>query len=122
MTVLSRAFWGIVMIAAAVLHRLSYPRGEPASLISKLAPGTSKGTAMGVYNTSQSLGFLSVAWRVGFLSHYAGQWSVFRIRRRNQRVWLVLAASMKNAPAVRTRMFHIEAGCPPKRHANCRAA
>lgn len=108
MTALIQSFWGIVMMLLLFFIAFNILEASLPSLISKLAPARSKGTAMGVYNTSQSLGLFAGGVAGGFLSHYAGQWSVFAFGGAISALWLVLAASMKTPPAVRTRMFHIE--------------
>ena len=61
-------FWGIV--AALILYFVAFNILEASlpSLISKLAPTTAKGTAMGVYNTSQSLGLFFGGAMGGWLS------------------------------------------------------
>jgi predicted MFS family arabinose efflux permease len=77
------------------------------SLISKLAPATSKGTAMGVYNTSQSLGIFVGGMAGGWLAQHHGFGSVFILCAALMGIWLLLALGMRPPPAVRTRMFHI---------------
>jgi MFS family permease len=108
MTALIQSFWGIVAMLLLFFIAFNILEASLPSLISRLAPARSKGTAMGVYNTSQSLGLFAGGVAGGLLSHYAGQWSVFAFGGAISALWLVLAASMKTPPAVRTRMFHIE--------------
>jgi predicted MFS family arabinose efflux permease len=108
MTALIQSFWGIVMMLLLFFIAFNILEASLPSLISKIAPARSKGTAMGVYNTSQSLGLFVGGVTGGFLSHYAGQWAVFAFGAVLSALWLGLAASMKTPPAVRTRMFHIE--------------
>ncbi len=107
MTVLIQSFWGIVMMLLLFFIAFNILEATLPSLISKVAPARSKGTAMGVYNTAQSLGLFVGGVAGGFLSHYAGRWSVFAFGGAISTLWLVLAVSMKTPPAVRTRMFHI---------------
>jgi len=100
-------FWGIV--AALILYFVAFNILEASlpSLISKLAPTTAKGTAMGVYNTSQSLGLFFGGAMGGWLSQHYGFSAVFMFSSGLMLAWLVAAAGMRTPPAVKTRMFHV---------------
>lgn len=100
-------FWGI--IAALTLYFVAFNILEATlpSLISKLAPATAKGTAMGVYNTSQSLGLFFGGATGGWLSQHYGFPAVFMFSSGLMLAWLVTAAGMRTPPAVKTRMFHV---------------
>ena len=100
-------FWGIV--AALILYFVAFNILEASlpSLISKLAPTTAKGTAMGVYNTSQSLGLFFGGVTGGWLSQHYGFSAVFMFSSGLMLAWLVVAAGMRTPPAVKTRMFHV---------------
>ena len=78
------------------------------SLISKLAPTSAKGTAMGVYNTSQSMGIFVGGVAGGWLAQHHGFGSVFLLCAVLMGGWLVLALGMQPPPAVRTRMYRVE--------------
>jgi hypothetical protein len=93
-------FWGIISVLTVYFVAFNTLEATLPSLISKLAPVGAKGTAMGVYNTAQSLGFA-----VG--SHTMGFSAVFVFGAVLIGIWLFLAAGMKTPPAVKTRMFHI---------------
>ena len=108
MTVLIRDFWGIVAMLLLFFVAFNILEASLPSLISKIAPARAKGTAMGVYNTSQALGLFAGGVAGGFLSHYAGQWAVFAFGGAMSSLWLIMAASMKTPPPVRTKMYHIE--------------
>ena len=100
-------FWGIV--AALTLYFVAFNVLEATlpSLISKLAPATAKGTAMGVYNTSQSLGLFFGGAMGGVLSQHFGFSAVFMFSSGLILAWLIAAVGMRTPPAVKTRMFHI---------------
>jgi predicted MFS family arabinose efflux permease len=71
------------------------------SLISRLAPGEAKGTALGVYNTTQSIGlFLGGVVGGGLLQHF-GAGAVQAFCAAIGIVWLLLAATM-TPPARKT--------------------
>jgi len=108
MTVLIRDFWGIVMMLLLFFIAFNILEASLPSLISKIAPARAKGTAMGVYNTSQALGLFTGGVAGGVLSNYVGQWAVFAFGAAMSALWLSLAISMKTPPAVRTKMYHLE--------------
>ncbi|MGO9446131.1 MAG: MFS transporter [Thiobacillaceae bacterium] len=91
------------------------------SLISKLAPASAKGTAMGVYNTSQSLGLFVGGVAGGWLAQHQGFGSVFVLCAALMGAWLVLALGMRPPPAVKTRMFRVE-GLTPSQAQELRAS
>ncbi len=65
------------------------------SLVSKLAPGTRKGAAAGVYNTTQSVGLALGGVIGGWLLKSAGQNAVFFACSGLVLAWLIIAANMK---------------------------
>ena len=79
------------------------------SLISKIAPANAKGTAIGVYSSIQFLGAAVGAAVGGWLSQHVGGNAVFAFCGVLMLCWLVLAITMKAPPAVRTKMYPIEA-------------
>ncbi len=107
MAVSMQHFWGIV--AALTLYFVAFNVLEATlpSLISKLAPASAKGTAMGVYNTSQSLGLFFGGVMGGLLSQHFGFSAVFMFSSGLILAWLIAAAGMRTPPAVKTRMFHV---------------
>jgi MFS family permease len=68
------------------------------SLVSRLAPTASRGAAMGVYNTLQSLGFFAGGMMGGQLVKSYGTQGLFLMCAALMLVWLVVAWPMK-APA-----------------------
>lgn len=77
------------------------------SLVSKIAPAGSKGTAIGVYNGFQFLGLFLGGTAGGLLAQHVGQWAVFIFAAVLAAVWLLLALTMAPPPQVKTRMFHV---------------
>jgi len=68
------------------------------SLVSRIAPPGSKGTALGVYNTLQALGLFCGGALGGWLTQHVGGASVFVLGSALCVVWLIIAANMKNLP------------------------
>jgi MFS family permease len=77
------------------------------SLVSKIAPAKAKGTAIGVYNMSQSFG-LAVGPAVGgWLYAHSGSVGVFAFSGVLMLAWLAIASTMQPPLPVKTAMFHI---------------
>lgn len=70
------------------------------SLVSKIAPAGSKGTAMGVYSTSQFLGAALGGILGGWLLQHYGQTSVFYACALLGLCWFAAAATMREPPYV----------------------
>lgn len=68
------------------------------SLISRIAPPHAKGAALGVYNTTQSLGLFLGGVLGGSLAKYAGQDAVWLASAALGVVWLMLGVTMKMPP------------------------
>ncbi|MDQ7975627.1 MFS transporter [Paraburkholderia sp. SARCC-3016] len=68
------------------------------SLVSKLAPGTRKGAAVGVYNTTQSVGLALGGVVGGWLLKIDGSSAVFYTCSGLVFCWLIIAANMKQPP------------------------
>lgn len=68
------------------------------SLVSRIAPASAKGAALGVYNTLQALGLFCGGALGGWLQQHAGPSPVFILGAGLTLVWLIIASSMKNPP------------------------
>jgi len=101
-------FWGIILSLSAYFIAFNVLEATLPSIISKLAPAASKGTAIGVYNTTQSLGVFVGGTMGGYLSHYHGFASVFVFCSVLMALWLMFALSMKAPPAVKSKMYHLQ--------------
>jgi len=103
-----QSFWGVV--ASLTLYFIAFNILEASlpSIISKLAPSAAKGTAIGVYNTSQSLGVFLGGAVGGWLSHVYGYSAVFAFCSVLMALWLLFALGMRAPPAIKGRMFHVD--------------
>lgn len=77
------------------------------SLISKIAPSGSKGTAMGIYSSSQFLGIFIGGSLGGFLFGHHQVSVVFLLCAVFGLVWLLAAGSMEKPPHLATFMLHV---------------
>lgn len=100
-------FWGIVISLVTYFIAFNLLEASLPSIISKIAPAAAKGTAIGVYNTAQSLGIFVGGAVGGYLSHYHGFSAVFVFCSILIAIWLALAISMAAPPAIRNRTFVI---------------
>ena len=100
-------FWGIVASLALYFIAFNVLEATLPSIISKIAPAASKGTAIGVYNTSQSFGVFLGGVMGGYLSHYHGFAAVFIFCSVLMGLWLIFALSMTSPPAVKSKMYHL---------------
>lgn len=109
MAVTIHHFTGVV--ASLFLFFLAFNLLEATlpSLVSKIAPAGSKGTAIGVYNSFQFFGLFLGGALGGFLAQHVGGAAVFVFAAGLCFAWLLLALSMQTPPAVRTRMYHVRA-------------
>ncbi|TWI50837.1 putative MFS family arabinose efflux permease [Pseudomonas duriflava] len=85
----------IIFFTAFNLLEASLP-----SLVSKVAPAGGKGTAMGIYSTSQFLGSAAGGILGGWLFQHGGLSIVFLGCAALCVVWLVVAATMREPPYV----------------------
>ena len=65
------------------------------SMVSRLAPAAVRGTAMGVYNTLQSLGFFAGGMAGGWLTKNYGPQGLFAVCAIGMLAWLVIAWPMR---------------------------
>lgn len=101
-------FWGIVFSLGAYFIAFNILEATLPSIISKIAPAASKGTAIGVYNTTQSLGVFVGGTAGGFLAHHYNHSAVFIFCSALMAVWLIFALSMTKPPAVKSKMYHLK--------------
>ena len=105
--VLINVFWGLVASLFVYFVAFNVLEASLPSLISKIAPPSAKGMAIGVYNTCQSLGVFFGGLLGGFLADQGGSFSVFSFCAVLMTLWVGFAFSMKAPPATKTLMFMI---------------
>ena len=91
------AFWLMLFFVAFNILEATQP-----SLISRIAPPHAKGAALGVYNTTQSVGLFLGGLIGGILAKYAGAGAVWGAGAVLSFVWLLLGLTM-SMPPPRTR-------------------
>jgi MFS family permease len=68
------------------------------SMVSRIAPASGRGAALGVYNTLQAFGLFCGGLAGGWLSQYVGISAVFLVGVALTVVWLIIAFNMQNLP------------------------
>ena len=111
-TALRQMVFGLVLFFMAFnLLEASLP-----SLVSKMAPAGIKGTAMGVYSTSQFLGAFSGGVAGGVVAHFAGFAGVFWLSLAVVLVWLGMASTMDRPRNLRSVVVDLNSGAAVDSH------
>jgi predicted MFS family arabinose efflux permease len=90
--------WSVAAILFVYFLGFNVLEASQPSLVSKLAPGTRKGAAAGVYNTTQSIGLALGGVIGGWLLKLDGPSAVFFACSALVLAWLIVAAWMKPPP------------------------
>lgn len=89
--------WLLALLLAFFLAFNILEASQP-SLVSRIAPPSAKGAALGVYNTLQALGLFCGGALGGLLVQHVGPNAVFVLSAVLTTGWLIIAANMKNLP------------------------
>ena len=101
------SIWGTAIALLVFFTAFNLLEASLPSLISKIAPVGAKGTAIGVYSSTQFLGAFVGAAAGGYLFGTHGSYALYLFCGSLLMVWLVLAATMKSPAAVRSRMYPV---------------
>ena len=96
-------FTAIVILLLGFFVAFNILEASLPSLVSRTAPVRSKGTALGVYNTTQSLGLFVGGAVGGWLMQHYGQTPVFMFGAGLIALWGVIALSMRVPQRARVR-------------------
>lgn len=112
MAVSGLAFWHVTLLHVVVLLFLFYVgfnllEASLPSLISKMAPPDSKGTAMGFYSSSQFFGAFIGGAVGGVVQGHAGVSGVFLFCAGALLIWLAVAASMRSPRYLVTHLVQV---------------
>lgn len=89
-------FWGFNLLEASL-----------PSLISKVAPADSKGTAIGIYNTFEFFGAFLGGISGGYIAQHYALSNVFLFNAALVTIWFAVAATMQPPQAVKTKTFDL---------------
>lgn len=102
------SIWGTTIALLIFFTAFNLLEASLPSLISKIAPVGAKGTAIGIYSSTQFLGAFIGAATGGYLFGSYGSDALYAFCGSLLTVWLVLAITMKAPAAVRSRMYHVQ--------------
>lgn len=108
LTVWHESLWPLVLGLALFFIGFNVLEALLPSLVSKLCPAGSKGTAMGVYATSQFLGAFIGSPLGATLGHSQGYGVLFAVLTGIALLWLLLAARMAPPPFLHSLMLNFE--------------
>jgi len=92
---LSGSIWGLGLMLLLFFVAFNLLEASLPSLVSRLAPGAIRGTAMGVYSTSQFSGAFVGGLLGGWVHAGFGETSVFLLGAGFILMWLLLASGMQ---------------------------
>lgn len=101
------SLWGVAIALLLFFTAFNVLEATLPSMISKIAPLSAKGTAMGVYSSVQFLGAFFGAAVGGALMQFVGGNAVFVFSIVLLLLWLAAASGMTAPAAVRTRLYHL---------------
>jgi len=101
---------GIALLLLAFFVAFNVLEAMLPSLMSRIAPASARGTAIGVYNTTQALGLFAGGAAGGWLMQHYGETAVFVFGLALVALWLIVAAPMRIPDRVVSRAFAIVAG------------
>ncbi len=96
------SLWGYGLILFAFFCGFNVLEASLPSFVSRMAPASAKGLALGVYNTTQSLGLFAGGALGGWLSEGWGHEAVFLFCLAALALWIVAALGMKVPESHRT--------------------
>ena len=101
------SFWGLVFALLLFFAAFNLLEATLPSLISKIAPVGAKGTAIGIYSSTQFLGAFVGSALGGYLFQHFGFYALAAMCSVFLVLWLVLAVTMKAPAAVRSKMYQV---------------
>jgi len=104
---------GIVLVLLGFFVSFNVLEAMLPSLVTRVAPMSARGTAIGVYNTTQSLGLFAGGAFGGLLMQHFGQASVFVFGMALVALWLLVAAPMRIPQPVASRAFALRSAADP---------
>jgi predicted MFS family arabinose efflux permease len=103
-------FTALVILLLGFFVAFNVLEASLPSLVSRTAPGSAKGTALGVYNTTQSLGLFVGGFAGGWLMQHQGQVPVFVFGVVLIALWGISAAGMRVPQRARKHEVETVAG------------
>lgn len=109
--------WHVAMALVVFFTAFNLLEASLPSLVAKMSPADRKGTAMGMFSTSQFLGAFVGGAMGGFTYQHWGATGVYLMCLLVIGVWLFLAITMKNPRYVSTYLLNVGKIDPAETHA-----
>ncbi|MCL4800749.1 MAG: MFS transporter [Burkholderiales bacterium] len=106
---------GLAVLLVAFFAAFNVLEAVLPSLVSRAAPAAARGAALGIYNTSQSLGLFAGGAIGGWIAQAAGAGGVHLFAAGLAAVWAIIAASMRVPPHTASRTIQIGRVDDPER-------
>lgn len=100
--------WQIVLLMVVFFTGFNILEANLPSLISRLAPPETKGTALGIYSTSQFLGAFIGGLGGGWLHAHYGAGAVFEFCAALALVWFAFALTMRAPQILSSHLVRLE--------------
>jgi MFS family permease len=104
---------GLVLLLLLFFVAFNILEAMLPSMVTRVAPAASRGTAIGVYNTTQALGLFAGGGVGGWLMQSHGENSVFVFGIALAALWLLIAIPMRVPGQVSSRTFPMHAEADP---------
>jgi MFS family permease len=101
------SLWHVAFSLTVFFTAFNLLEASLPSLVAKMSPADRKGTAMGVYSTSQFLGAFAGGWLGGFSFQHWGAPGVYLNSAILIFVWFLFAATMKSPRYVSTYLLNV---------------
>ncbi len=88
----------LIVLLFVFFYGFNVLEASQPSMVSRMAPAHARGAAMGVYNTTQSLGFFAGGVMGGWLMKHGGAQGLFAVCAGLMLLWLLVAWPMRAAP------------------------
>jgi MFS family permease len=92
---LPTGLWSLVLSVVLFFTAFNYLEATMPSILSRLAPAGVKGSAMGIYSSSQFLGAFAGGIIGGFVASIYGEQSIFLVMALMSLIWLALTFGMQ---------------------------
>ena len=109
-----RDFWSLAVLLTLFFVAFNVLEAALPSLVTRLAPAHARGTAIGVYNTTQALGLFVGPWVGGWIAKNWGVTQVFVFGFALFALWMVVAWPMRAPGNLEKRNFPLGVAADPE--------
>lgn len=109
-------FDALVVLLATFFLAFNLLEATLPSLVAKFAPAEGKGTAMGIYSTSQFIGAFLGGWAGGFFHGSYGYGGVFAFATALLLLWLLVALTMRQPRYLTSQVIYVGLMEPQQAH------